>query len=393
MLTIFTLFALPTEAALTDPTPELVGNVTVENSDEFTFRLQSTSLLPLLSYNALYLSSLEVSGLMSLDGIFGSFYTCSNLFGAACSPGSYMTEFTSAASWSGALNPVTADVSAAASFVSTEYVSLEAFNNNGTSLGVTFLSELTWRVSSLNNNNDGQISYATFTGTRNEDDLTISIDVVTSTVLGQLNWGAVMTPRVLKTRINVTNYPDAGDTLVLNLVAASAAASANASVLIEYDDSVQLVRNTNDSADSGTYFDFALDVACDGRNKRATIDITAGALGELNGTNLFAQLTGQASAGASVEVYNVAVSIPSTGANEFVWDPSLGSGTPPEMNQNSSASTGVVIAVVVGVALAALGAFYCYRQSRAKPEALVSRADGTNNYQGSYFRHNAMFVS
>jgi len=375
--------------------PEFIGNVTTDNADEFTYRVTSTSLISMImNFNVLYFSSLEFSlSSFSLNGIFGSFYTANNL-GFPTPPTSYLAEYDMASSWGGALNPVTADMSQAMSFVATEYVALTAYTVDREVIDVVYLGDLQWSTASSSVVDEGDLSYVTFVGTQSSSDLIVSIDVVTSNVLGRLNWGAVVTPRMLKTRVNITNFQDYGrnesviDTLELNMVVASATMDEQRSVSVEGSDVITMVRATDNSAENhGIYFEFSKEVSCDGNTMEAKINITAAGTSDLgNESNLYSQLTAQVSAGHYAEVLNVSVSMPAAGVNEWLWDPSLASGTPPATSGTGGniSKSSAILAVSITLCLVAAAAFAVFqRRKRNQDKLAISSAHiKQNKYQG-----------
>jgi len=336
----------------------------------------------------MYYSSMEFT-MTSYNCIYGSFYASSSfggIPGLSTPPVAYLSEFDYTSSWSGALDPISANVSAAASYIVSEYQSLEMFDANNVSMGVTFLADLRWSTpGGVETSASGDLSWVTFVGTKRNDPLVVSIDVVTSDVLGQLNWGAAITPRIMKTRVNVTNYPDAGDRLVLNMVVASSTVDATASVVVDGSDMSQIVRPTaEDSDEHGVYFEFASQAACDDGSCSVSISVLPGTEADFNSTDVWMQLDGQMSGGNFVEVQRVAISLPAAGVNSWLWDPSIGSGVPPMKPTKPSPiskEAGIALAISA-VVLAALGFGYCKYRKAAREALGQPKAGALPSYQG-----------
>jgi hypothetical protein len=127
-------------------------------------------------------------------GIYGSFYASSSfggIPGLSTPPVAYLSEFDYTSSWSGALDPISANVSAAASYIVSEYQSLEMFDANNVSMGVTFLADLRWSTpGGVETSASGDLSWVTFVGTKRNDPLVVSTylhnpnSFITPTVIG-----------------------------------------------------------------------------------------------------------------------------------------------------------------------------------------------------------------
>jgi hypothetical protein len=391
MLVASIFFASVVAVDLEAPIPEIVGDVSVgEGSEEFSFRLTSTTLMNFLpGFNTLYFSSTEVGvgDTISASGIVGSFYvSTSTLPSLSTPPVCYVSQFSSSSSWTGGSDPISGDVSAAAAFIATEYESIEGFDVDGASVGIYYLEDLSWSTATQMVQTNGDLSWVTFVGA-GVNGFTVSIDVLTSSVLGDLNWGATVSDRMIKTRVNITNFPGNDDSLVLTMSTLTSMMDGTATIttsVTESDLNEQLIRPSHSgNPDEGVYFDFATQASVDGNMASVDITITDADSNDLMTAQLVAQASEQASAGNIVNYQSIQVQIPSGNANVVLWDPSVATGMPPGY-QGSSTLVTVLMAfgIVAGIAVVGFSSYYCFRRYSAKNGGLTEEAAVIPKYSG-----------
>jgi len=211
--------------------PKFVGNISCDHPEDYLFRAVALAKLGLIGFNALLYSSVSLKASPetgNVTGTFGSFYTITTVVNNV-PPTQYLASYDAAAGWGGALNPITANVSAASSFAAIEFQTLTGRYLDGT-LGTINLANFVWIMGDVKK--EGGLSYVLFSGLGGQ--VSVRIDVCISDVLGKLAWGAEMIPTAMKTRITVSGEFPNGPIKDLNLtmVVASATLDVAASTIV-----------------------------------------------------------------------------------------------------------------------------------------------------------------
>jgi hypothetical protein len=306
--------------------PVLTANVSCTRPEDYVFRKSAILKLGLVGFNSIFYNSVGVNASPetgNITGTFGSFYTYNALLGIP--PTAFITSYDAAASWSGNLNPITADVSGAASFAALEFQSITGrYVADGTTATLD-LADFIWIMGDVTK--VGDLSYVLFSGLKGQT--TIRIDVCISDVLGQLNWGAEMTPTAMKTRFTISGFEGGAiKELTMNFVLASATLEVSAGAEARAAGVYQLVREGTKRMTHSVMFEGALVVACDDVIKTATLTSTVGSVTDLLGAAIKLQLS--QAVGHHVEVRRLTAAFNAGQATEdWVWDPTLASGVPP----------------------------------------------------------------
>lgn len=225
---------------------------------------------------------------------------------------------------------VDVDISAAASYVSTVYYSLEEVDSaSGKVYNTIFLRALSWSESQTLTDSTGNIKYVTFSASLGT--LQINLTVIASNVFGTTNTGATLSPSSLETVVDISGYQYTNSQTNLNLTLHVATLSV---------DSVDSYTSTNTliagSGSSQVYSKFSKTVTVNGATTTVTISGITQTVSsnEIDNTYVQEQLTSQGNLHSDVRKIVIAFPV---GASQISYDPSIGTDASWQSNSNSSA--------------------------------------------------------
>lgn len=359
--------------------PAFEENITCTLPDDYEYRKTGILALGVLGFNCVLYSSVGANvspETGNVTGTFGSFYTQSFF---ETPPTLFLAGYDAAGSWSGGLDPISANVSGTSSFSALEFQSITGKYANDT-VGTLNLAELTWIMGKIEGG-DNDLNYVTFHGT--SGNTTVQIDLCVSKVLGRLNWGADISPTAMKTRFTVSGFIG-GPVKELTLTMVLATATINASVTASASTGVyQIVRRGEKRMAHSVTFEGALEVSCDGVNKPVVMASVNGSIDSLLGNAIKVQVDSLVGYQTDVQVITAHFNAGKE-TDVWVWDPTVASGVPPVRVATTNTGLtgaeifGIVLASVVGLALL----LYCYRRYRwrlrkAENAALVPEGQKT----------------
>jgi len=282
-------------------------------------------------YNGIYTSSIAVhttSNSGSIDGIFGTGYT-----GLGIAPSAYLVYYDIFANWNSSANFASADVSAAAGFIGNAILSLDEIDSGSNVVQTIYLKNLLWTTIDTSYGTSGLL-FATFQGKQYIINPNFEVDItfILSDVVGVLDLPGkpVITPRSLESVIEIINFPymSTSNRVRLNIGVGSAAGDIQASGT---GTGTSLVSG---SGDGTVYITLNGQAQISGDTQDITISgfVDATGIEALNNTNLVDQVNAKYGASASFKINSV---IFPAGATDIKYDPSIGTGAPP---QNSGMS-------------------------------------------------------
>jgi len=276
-------------------------------------------------YNGVYTSSIAVhisSNSGSIDGIFGTGYT-----GLGISPSAYLAYYDIFANWNSSANFASADVSGAGGFIGNAILSLDEIDSGSNVVQTIYLKDLPWTTTDTSYGTGGLL-FATFQGKQVlNPNFEVDITFILSDVVGVLNLAGkpVITPRVLESVIEIINFPykSTSNRVRLNIGVGSAAGDIQASGT---GTGTTLVSG---SGDGTVYITLNGQAQINGDTQDITISgfVDATGIEALNNTNLVEQVNVKYGASASFKINSV---IFPAGATHIQYDPSMGTGTPPQ---------------------------------------------------------------
>jgi hypothetical protein len=336
---IVALFALIGIAAAASASFSFSGNVTLADSEDFSFRRVNMGVWDLfgLLSGAWYASvDIQASGNSgSLDSLWGSAYTGDTIF-----PITTLAYFNVDAQLGNTQNWAQLDISGSAGFIANSYVALTEKDSAGAVVGIHSLKGLNWGLTDSGSN--GGLHWATFQATK-ANKFTVTLTYFASEVVGTVDiaGSTVVTPRTLESVFAVKDfqYTDNANTVTLTLGVASGSASAAASGQI-----------TIGSGSEQMYLVLASEALVGAQLKPVSISAFASAtLSATFNDDVIAQVTGKFGGSASAQIVNVTFP---AGATSFEYDPTIGNGPVPTIaGAGQSAPALILMAAVMAIKL------------------------------------------
>jgi len=287
-------------------------------------------------------------GSATIDAVVGAV-----TFNIGSFPYSYVAYFSDSVGWDITGNWATSSVNSSEGFVASAFQRIIETDVNGNVVANQSLAYsddvvagFTWDGPDTATTN-GELSWATYTGSQGSGSWTVSVSYVASDVVGVINQaGATVGPKSLESIVEISNWPYQSPNNTLSLVIAVASGSA----------SISGNSFVSGSGNSAVYFTASSNALI---NAALTpVKVSAFVNGDfntdINDSNLQAQLQGKY--GAQINVKLVTVTFPA-GAADIKYDPTVGSGQ--QVSSVPSSNFGVQVVAPVGfMAAAALFALF-----------------------------------
>jgi len=308
------------------------GNVSLSVSSKSDWEYRSTVLGSLLNIG--WFSSVSVSTTdksITADAIVGGITFLDGTF-----PGAFLAYFTSNGTVSIGSDFVTSgDISLAESAIGHSYYGIIEKNSAGDVVSVNKFNTYLWVTTDISLS--GALKYVKFQGTLIGNSANVYITFLVSDQVGVVSLGgAVVTPKVLESVIEISSYPYQSSTNTLTLVMVAATGSGTA-------DTTSLVSG---SGVNQVYFAVNSTAVVDSKTQSVTVTSSSAAIADLNNDVLSAKLTGLYTSNYNVQIFNVTFP---AGASDIVYDPTTGSGEQVK-DEISVAATVQVMGIFMAIA-------------------------------------------
>lgn len=332
-------------------------NVTLANSASFSYRnlefVAENVNLGLVSWGGYLLvatatqaSSSGGSGSGSLDVVAGCVYA-----GPTVPVTTWLGYFDAQDKWTSASggangNFFTLDVSGSGGLIGTAFSLLQEKDTSGNIVNTVHFSSLSFSASSTQTDSSGNLHYGTLTASNNG--ATYKFTVVGTSVYGQLDLGAIVTPKSAEIIVEIDNYPYANSANTLTLVyyvgyaianfQGSGSVSGGVSLSAGSGPSSVYISNQGSAVINGNQVDISANIKVN----------TSIALANIPSSQLKTQL--QAIASSSAKAALVTISFPA-GASTIVYDPTSGFEQPQVTSSASVLLPSLTLLVVCVVGL------------------------------------------
>jgi len=308
----------------------LAGNVTLNVNAQNDWKYRSTALRWSLLTETLYYSSTSISatpGSVVGDIIIGGIRPGGNELLVSRFPSAFLAYWSGMYNVSDTDNIYSVDVSTSSGFIGKIYYGLVERNAAGVDVSGVRFNNIAWSITDYSYLSTSPLKYVTLTANVKAS-CNVSITHAISNHAGVLSLaGAVVTPKVLETIIEIDNWPymAAGNTLTLVLLAGTGSGSSSKTLLGSGTGTSQVYLQLNASAViSGSLGDVTI-------NYSVSADAST-----IQDSDIQAALSSKYSGSINVVQYNITYP---AGASSIIYDPAVGAGTPVSQEQQSTTST------------------------------------------------------